>query len=224
MVTLEDIKKDREIGIFLEYADRFTGAIGYTEHGRRHAELVAERAWNILYYLDFGSWLAELAAIAGYLHDIGNVANREDHPIASVLIIYPRLTAMGMQPDELAYVISAIANHEEDSSKLMNEVAAALLIADKSDVDRSRVREKDIPGPGGRIQDIHDRVNYSAVASSLTVNKLNREITLGLTIDTAISSVMEYFEIFLERMMQSREAARFLGGIFKLVINDTPLL
>ncbi len=224
MIELEDVKKDNHIRVLLEYADRFTGTIGYTEHGYRHAQLVAERAREVLSQLDFGERMAELAAIAGYLHDIGNVVNRDDHHLASVMIAYNRLSFLGMESDELAYVMSAIACHEEQSARLMNEVAAALLIADKSDVHRSRVRKKDLPREGESIQDIHDRVNYSVTESSLTVNKLSREIVLELSVDTAISSVMEYFEIFLERMMLSREASSFLEGNFKFFINGNLMI
>jgi metal-dependent HD superfamily phosphatase/phosphodiesterase len=223
LLTLNDVEADGDIRTYLEHAHIFLGEIGYTEHGFRHAGLVARRARDILRGLGYGERRAELAAVAGYLHDIGNVVSREGHELASVLLAHSRLAALGMEAGELSYVMSAIAGHEKGGEGMMNEVEAALCIADKSDVHRSRVRAPVPAGGAARMEDIHDRVNYSVTDSRLEVKGDSREVVLELTVDTTISPVMEYFEIFLERMMLSRESARFLGADFRLVINGTPL-
>ncbi len=223
LLTLKELQEDGEIRTYLEHAHLFLGRIGYTEHGFRHAGLVAERARLILAGLEYGERRAELAAIAGYLHDIGNVVSREGHELASVMLAHHRLSALGLEAGELSYVMSAIAGHEKSEEGPMNEVEAALCIADKSDVHRSRVRVRPPAGEAARMEDIHDRVNYSVTDSSLEVRREEREIALSLTVDTAISTVMDYFEIFMERMSLSRKAARFLGAEFRLVVNGTPL-
>jgi len=223
VITLDDIEGDGVVGTYLDCAHRFLGEIGYTEHGSRHARLVALRAREVLLGLGFGERRAELAAIAGYLHDIGNVVSRGGHELASVMLAHSRLREMGMGPEELSLVMSAIARHEDGGEGMVNEVAAALCIADKSDVHRSRVRAVLTAEEAARLEDIHDRVNYSVTDSRLEVRRESREIRLDLTVDTAISTVMEYFEIFLDRMTQSREAARYLGAAFRLSINGTQL-
>lgn len=219
MVTLQDVKKNPEVETFIRKSNQYLGEMGFTEHSFRHVNLVASISRNILERLNFPEREAELAAIAGYLHDIGNVISRNDHGISGALIAYRILTDMGMSSEEVAVVLSAIANHEEHYGQPVNNVAAALILADKSDVHRSRVRNPDIA-----TFDIHDRVNYAAEHSFLWVNEERRVITLELTIDIEICPVMEYFEIFLSRMALCRRAAIFLKADFELMINGAKLL
>ncbi len=218
-LTLDLIASDEEVRSYIENADKFLGAIGYTEHGFRHAGLVSERAEAILRKLSFDPRLAELAAIAGFLHDVGNVISREDHGVSGALLARSFLMKFGFPPDEIAIVMNAIANHEEEYGIPDHPVVAALIIADKSDVHYSRVRTD-----GDPEEDIHDRVNLAAKESRLEINPEERKITLYIEIDTAISRVMEYFEIFLTRMMMSRKAAELLDAKFHLVINRVELL
>ncbi|MEW6771634.1 MAG: HD domain-containing protein [Bacillota bacterium] len=219
MVTLQDVKKNVVIETFIKKGNQFLGEMGFTEHSFRHVNLVASIARNILERLGFSAREAELGAIAGYLHDIGNVMSRNNHGVSGAIIAYQVLTDMGMPPEEVATVISAIANHEEEYGHPVNNVAAALILADKSDVHRSRVRN-----PNLATFDIHDRVNYAAEHSFLWVNEERRLITLELTIDIEICPVMEYFEIFLSRMALCRRAANFLKADFELMINGAKLL
>lgn len=219
MVTLQDVKKNVVIETFIKKGNQFLGEMGFTEHSFRHVNLVASIARNILERLGFSAREAELGAIAGYLHDIGNVMSRNNHGVSGAIIAYQILTDMGMPPEEVATVISAIANHEEEYGQPVNNVAAALILADKSDVHRSRVRN-----PNLATFDIHDRVNYAAEHSFLWVNEERRLITLELTIDIEICPVMEYFEIFLSRMALCRRAANFLKADFELMINGAKLL
>ncbi|WP_334110436.1 HD domain-containing protein [Thermodesulfitimonas autotrophica] len=219
MISPSDVKKNPVVETFIRYGNQFLGAMGYTEHGFRHVNLVATIARNILERLNFPPREAELAAIAGYLHDIGNVVSRNNHGISGAVIAYRILTDMGMPPDEVALVISAIANHEEEYGHPVSNVAAALILADKSDVHRSRVRNPDLSS-----FDIHDRVNYAVEHSFLWVKEERRVITLDLTIDIEICPVMEYFEIFLTRMALCRRAANFLKADFELMINGAKLL
>lgn len=219
MITLEDIKRDPVVDSFIRKSNKYLGVLGYTEHGYRHVNLISNIAKNILEKLGFPQRQAELAAIAGYMHDLGNVINRNDHGISGAVVSYPILMQMGMHPDEIATVISAIANHEEQYGHAVNSVAAALIIADKSDVHRSRVRNPDFAA-----FDIHDRVNYAVEHSFLWVAEDKRVITMELTIDIDICSVMDYFEIFLSRMIMCRRAVSFLKCNFELVINGARLL
>ncbi|MFZ5596689.1 MAG: HD domain-containing protein [Bacillota bacterium] len=219
MITLEDLKKNELVDTFIRKGNQFLGTMGYTEHSYRHVNLVSNIARDIVKRLEYPERDAELAAIAGYLHDIGNVVSRNEHGISGATIVYPILMGAGMPPDEIATIISAIANHEEQYGQPVNTVAAALIVADKSDVHRSRVRNDDFA-----TFDIHDRVNYAAKQSSVTVDNKRRTITMDLTIDIDICPVMEYFEIFLARMMLCRRAAGFLGCDFELVINGSKLL
>ena len=219
MITVDDIKKDSEVKTFLEKGNKYLGTMGFTEHSYRHVSLVSNIAFNILERLNYSKREAELAAVAGYLHDIGNVVSREDHGQTGAVISYSILNRLGMPVDEIATVISAIGNHEEQYGHAINIVASALILADKSDVHRSRVRNEDVS-----TFDIHDRVNYAAEHSFLTVNAEAKTITMELTIDLEISTVMEYFEIFLTRMIMCRRAADFLGCDFALEINGAKLL
>ncbi len=219
MVVLDDVKKNPVIDSFIRKGNEYLGVQGYTEHSYRHVNLVSSIAKNILTKLGYSKREAELAAIAGYLHDIGNVVSRNDHGISGANICCPILLQMGMDPDEVAMVISAIANHEEEYGQPVNNVAAALIMADKSDVHRSRVRNQDFA-----TFDIHDRVNYAVEHSFVWVDEKKRTITMELDINTEICPVMEYFEIFLTRMMLCRRAAVFLKCSFELVVNGNRLL
>ncbi|MFC1501684.1 HD domain-containing protein [Elusimicrobiota bacterium] len=218
-IKLEDIKKNPLVNSFIEAANEYLGAVGYTEHGFRHVALAASVARNVLTHLGHKEPLPELAAIAGYLHDIGNVINRQDHGQSAALISSRILAQMGATPDEIAQVISAIGNHEEEVGEPVNPIAAALILADKSDVHKDRVRNPTMIG-----LDIHDRVNYAAERSFLKVDGEKKTILLELTIDTKISEVMEYFEIFMSRMIMCRRAAEFLKCNFELSINGRKLL
>lgn len=214
----ELIRNDEEVREYIELADEAMAAIGYTEHGIRHVSLVAENAGMVLEAIGYSGEEVELARIAGFLHDIGNVIAREDHPQAAAALVYPILKRFHLSPRQIGIVLGAIGNHEEGSNIALNQVTAALIIADKADVHRSRVRSYH-----PELHDIHDDVNYACTESSLTVDAEKKELTLSLTVDTEIASVMEYFEIFTERMIVTKEAAEFLGLDFRLVINGTVL-
>jgi hypothetical protein len=218
-VSLEELKNREDIKTYIARADRNMDAIGYTEHGFRHAEITAKRGRHIMEALGRDPREAELAAIGGYLHDIGNVAAREDHAHIAVMLAYSILKEMGMPPSELADVMAAVGNHEEPAGDPFGPVAAAVIIADKSDVARSRVRDIH-----PSRYDEHDRVNYATVSSEVAVNRERTMISLKLETDTQIASIMEYFELFLNRMVMSRRAAATLGCEFELVINGTKLL
>lgn len=219
MITLQDVKNNPIIDSFIRKGNEYLGVMGFTEHSYRHLDLVSTIAYSILNELGYPQRNAELAAIAGYLHDIGNVISRNEHGISGANLCFPILVTMGMPPEEVAVVISAIANHEESHGQPVTEVAAALIVADKSDVHRTRVRNPDFV-----TFDIHDRVNYAVEKASLKVDSARRTITMDLSIDIRICPVMEYFEIFLTRMMLCRRAANFLNCNFELVINGSKLL
>ncbi|MGD0114267.1 MAG: HD domain-containing protein [Armatimonadota bacterium] len=219
LVTLDDLKRREDIQTFIARGDQNMEAIGYTEHGFRHANLTAERARHIMQALDRTPREAELAAIAGYLHDVGNVAARQDHNLVAVMLAYNVLKEMGMPPAELAEIMSGVGNHEEPYGEPFGPIAAAVIIADKSDVARTRVRDIH-----PSRYDEHDRVNYATISSSLTVNHDRTMIALHLETDTTIAPIMEYFELFLARMVMARKAALTLGCQFELVINGTKLL
>lgn len=216
---LKEIKNHPLVATFIRKADEHTAAIGYTEHGYRHAGLVSNIAHNILSHLGFTEREAELAGIAGYVHDIGNVVSRNHHGQSGALIMSKLLVDMGMDPEEIAVIIGAVGNHEEESGQAVNNVSAALILADKSDVHRSRVRNTDVA-----TFDIHDRVSYAVEHSFLRVDSQEKTITLELDTDTKICPVMDYFEIFLTRMVMCRRAAEVLGCRFKLEINGVKLL
>ncbi|MCG3157017.1 MAG: hypothetical protein DKINENOH_03648 [bacterium] len=219
MITLNDVKADALVDAYIARADEYLEVIGYTEHGRRHCGMVARNARKILLDLGHAEREAELSAIAGYLHDIGNVFNRVNHPFTGAMLAHTLLLQMGMDPMEITQIVAAIGNHDEVSCEPINAVASGLIIADKADVHRSRVRNPEM------IKfDIHDRVNYAVEKSSLVVDAKQRIIRLELSLDTKISPVAEYFEIFLSRMLFCRKAATFLGCQFNLVANGTDLL
>lgn len=218
LVTLEDIRANPRVQTFIRISEQALGIIGYTEHGERHVSLVAANAKNILLRLGYPERQAELAAIAGYMHDIGNAVNRVMHAQTGATIALRILSDHGMPDEEILQIIGAIGNHHESDGSAINAVAAALILADKSDVHRSRVRNPDMI-----TFDIHDRVNYSVEKSSLLVDAESRRIILDLTIDTSISGVMEYFEIFLSRMLASTKAAKFLNTTFSFIVNGSEL-
>ena len=219
LVTLDDVRRNAEVAVLVRKADHNLEVLGYTEHSERHATIVATTARNILLDLGRPERTAELAAIAGYLHDVGNAISRFDHGIAAALIVRDLLRQMGMPVEEYAEVMAAVGNHEEQYGEAISDIAAALILGDKSDVNRDRVRN-----PDPHTFDIHDRVNLASQNAAVTVDAGARTITLSLDIDTTVSQVMEYFEIFLSRMLMCRRAAAFLGCDFSLVINDTRLL
>jgi hypothetical protein len=218
-VTLQALKQEHRVKIYLEKTDEYLGRLGYTEHGVRHATLTANICYNVLSHLGHGGRKPEIAAIAGYLHDIGNAINREAHGQIGAVFAHQILSDMGMPLEEVLLVCSAIGTHEDDESDPVSDIAAALILADKSDVHRSRVRN-----PNMITFDIHDRVNYAAQHSFLKVDNQHKNISLSLKIDTKISKVMEYFEIFLSRMISCKRAAKFLGCSFELLINEVKLL
>lgn len=218
MVSLEDVKRDPEVDVYVRKGNDYLGVMGYTEHGYRHVGLVSKSARNILEKLGYSKRDSELAAIAGHMHDIGNVISRHDHGQSGAVLAYTILSRMQMDPTEIALVISAIGNHDEEFGHAVNQIAAALILADKSDVHRSRVRNPDFAS-----FDIHDRVNYAVENSVLKVNAPAQTITMELDINQEISTVMDYFEIFLSRLLMCRRAATFLGCTFNLVINGAKL-
>lgn len=214
MITYEQIKNDKSINTYIEEADRALIAMGFTEHSFAHVTKVANDAAYILTTLGYDERTIEIAKISGYLHDIGNLVNRNGHSLTGAVMAFRILDHMGADPDDLSKIVSAIGNHDEGTGFAVNPYAAALIIADKSDVRRSRVRNHDIEN-----FDIHDRVNYSVEKAELLLDTNKKTITLDLKIDTKISSVMEYFEIFLTRMNMCRKAAKILGLSYELVIN-----
>lgn len=218
-VTLADVQAHEGVQTFISLADRYLGEIGYTEHGFRHAGLVSKIAYNVLHRLDFDDRTAELGAIAGYLHDLGNFVSRTMHSQTGAAITYDLLRDLGMSYGEVGIVMAAIGNHEEEFGHPVNAAGAAVIVADKSDVHRSRVRIKD-----PALFDIHDRVNHAVDHSFLRVDAEARTLTLELSIDTELAGVMEYFEIFLSRMVMCRRAAEFLKCDFKIDINGARLL
>lgn len=218
-ISFEDVKNNESIKCYIAQADKALAAMGYTEHSFAHVGKAANTAEKILKTLGYSDREAELAKIAGYMHDIGNVVNRIDHAQSGAILAFRLLDVMDMEANEIAQVISAIGNHDEGTAAAINPIAAALILADKTDVRRSRVRNRDFAN-----FDIHDRVNYAVEESNIYFNEDNTAIVLELKIDTTISAVMDYFEIFLGRMMLSRKAAEFLNIKFELVINKQRLL
>ncbi len=217
-ITFDQLRDDPRVKVYVRKADEALAEIGYTEHGERHVGLVAHIAYNTLKRLGYPAREAELAAIAGYLHDMGNAVNREQHAQTGAVMAMQILTALGMPDLEVVRVIGAIGNHHENDGAAISPIAAAVILADKSDVHRTRVRNPEM------IKfDVHDRVNYAVQKSFLNVDESRKEITLELTIDTAISQVMEYFEIFMTRMLAARKAAKFLGTSFGLKVNGNRL-
>lgn len=220
MVTLDMVKNNSIVQHYMQIGNEYIGNIGAIEHNMHHAEQTSRLCYQILSRLGYPEREAELGAIAGFLHDIGNLVNRYGHGMSGALLSFNILLDMNMDPGEIATIMGAIGNHEEQArGNAVNNVAAALILADKSDVHRSRVRKRDMSGFTPR-----DRVNYAVTSSELQVDTIKRVISLIIEIDTTVCSVMEYFEIFLTKMLMSRRAAEFLECEFELVINGNKLL
>ncbi|MEF9972669.1 MAG: HD domain-containing protein [Clostridia bacterium] len=219
MITLEQLRENPDIQTYIKRADQSLSALGYTEHAFAHVTQVSETTEYILKTMDYAAHDVELGRIAGYLHDIGNLVNRVDHSQSGALMAFWILTNLGMDAGDVATIVTAIGNHDEGVGVAVNPVAAALILADKSDVRRSRVRNQDTTN-----FDIHDRVNYSVKKSLLRINEEKTLVKLKLTVDTHYGSVMDYFEIFLGRMTMCRKAADMLKLQFKLIINEQQLI
>lgn len=218
VVTLDTVKNDPEVVNMIAIADHNLEEIGYTEHGNRHLGVVSERASYLLSALGKDERTVELAAIAAILHDVGNLVNRRNHALTGALLAKPILLRLGMPFDEVHRVIAAIGNHHEGEGEPVSDISAALILADKSDVHETRVRAS-----GDVLGDIHDRVNFAAKSSDLFVKEDGKIIGIEILIDPKISSVMEYFEIFLLRMKASKMAAEYLGATFELIVNGVKL-
>ncbi|VBB06051.1 Hypothetical protein LUCI_1262 [Lucifera butyrica] len=219
MITVDMLKTDHEVTVYLTRSTEYLASLGFTEHGLRHASIVSALSQKVLEELSYPERDCELAAIAGYLHDIANMINRYNHGGTGAVMAYTILSRLGMPPEEIALTVSAIGNHEEERGHAVNHVAAALILADKSDVHRTRVTNRDFAK-----FEIHDRVNYAAKSRQLLIDASQRTVTLEIAIDMDICPVMEYFEIFLSRMVMCRRAADLLKCHFHLVINDNELL
>ena len=219
MIAFEDVKNNIEVKALVEGAQKQLNALGYTEHSVRHVTIVSNRAAEVLRALGYPEERIELAKIAGYMHDIGNCVNRVDHAHTGAILAYQILKGMGMESENRTEVMMAIGNHDEETGTAVSDISAALILADKSDVHRSRVVNKNIS-----TFDKHDKVNYAVTNSEFIINGEEKKVTLNLTIDTKISPVLDYFEIFMDRTMMSKHAAKYLGIWFELIINDTKLL
>ena len=219
MVTFNELKKNEEIKIYITRADESLKILGYTEHSFAHVTRVSTTAKYILETMNYSAHETELVQMAAYLHDIGNLVNRIEHSQSGAVMAFRILNELGMPAEDIATIVTAIGNHDEGTGVAVNPVAAALIIADKTDVRRSRVRNSDFSS-----FDIHDRVNYSVRESDVEINREKDKITLKLEIDTKFGSVMDYFEIFLGRMIMCRKAAEMLNLNFKLIINGQPLI
>ena len=219
MIRFTDVKNSEKIRTYIQKADETLGALGFTDHGLGHVTKVAREAQNILLTMGYSEREAEIAQIAGFLHDIGNVINRSDHAQTGALLAFRILEEMGSNPEDTATIITAIGNHDEKTAVPVNPACAAVILADKCDVRMSRVRNRD-----RTTFDIHDRVNYAVKESALTISEDKTTISLDLVVDTDHCSVMDYFEIFLIRMALCRKAADKLGLRFSLTINGQQLL
>ena len=219
MITLEDVIKDEEVEAFVKASQKQLNALGYTEHSYRHIGIVSKRTGEILQKLGYDEKTVELGKIAGYLHDIGNGINRVDHAHTGAILAYQILKDMGMDLKDRTEIMSAIGNHDEQTGTAVSDISAALILADKSDVHRDRVVNKNMA-----TFDIHDRVNYAVTNADLVVNNKEKKITLDLTIDNHICPVLDYFEIFMDRTMMSKYAAKYLQVWFELIINGTKFL
>ncbi len=218
-LTFDLIRRNEEVNTYIRQADASLESMGFTEHSFAHVGRCAQQAAAILETLGYPERTVELARIAGYLHDIGNVVNRVDHAQSGAIMAFRILDKLGMEPAETAAVITAIGNHDEDTACPVNELAAALILADKSDVRRTRVRSKETIA-----FDIHDRVNYAVEKSGLSIDRTARVLTLSLTIDSSICPILEYFEIFMNRMLLCRRAAAYFGLRFGIVINGQVMM
>lgn len=219
MLTYEDVKNNSAVRTYIQRADESLTALGYTEHSFAHVTAVAENAAYILSTLGYPERTVELAKIAGFLHDIGNLVNRVDHSQSGAVMAFRILDNMDCPPEEIATIVTAIGNHDEGTAFPVNAVAAAIILADKTDVRRTRVRNRD-----KATFDIHDRVNYAVEKASTTLDAAGKAVVLDLQLDTGMSPVIDYFEIFLERMLLCRKAAEKLGLSFRLVVNGQTVL
>lgn len=219
MITLKDVMENEEVQALIEGSQKQLNVLGYTEHSIRHISIVSKRAGEILEKLGYPQERVELAKIAGYLHDIGNCVNRIDHAQSGAILAYNILKDMGMDPKDRTEIMMAIGNHDEGTGTAVSDISAALILADKSDVHRDRVVNTNIS-----TFDIHDRVNYAVTQSKLILDAENKKVILDIDIDTEICPVLDYFEIFMDRTMMSKYAAKYLKIWFELVINDTRLL
>lgn len=218
-MTFHEIASNETIRAYIQRADESLVALGFTEHSFAHVTHVAQTAGYILQTLGYDAHTIELARIAGYLHDIGNLVNRVEHSQSGAVMAFQILNGLSMPPQDVATIVTAIGNHDEGKGVPVNAVAAALILADKADVRRSRVRNRDIS-----TFDIHDRVNYSVTEADMSINDEHTQVTLTLSIDSNFSSIMDYFEIFMQRMIFCRKAAETLGLQFKLCINGQMLI
>ena len=219
MINLKEVRENPEVDALIRGAQKQLNALGYTEHGHRHISIVSKRAGDILEKLGYPERTVELTRIAGYMHDIGNCVNRVDHAHTGAILAYNILKEMGMPIEEITEIMMAIGNHDENTGTAVSDISAALILADKSDVHRDRVVNKNLS-----TFDIHDRVNYAVTNANLIMDEKERKVTLKLTIDTKICPVLDYFEIFMERTMMCKYAAKYLKIWFELIINDTKLL
>ena len=219
MITLEDVINNEEVQAFVNASQKQLKALGYTEHSYRHIGIVSKRTGEILQKLGYDERTVELGKIAGYMHDIGNCVNRVDHAHTGAILAYNILKEMGMDAEERTEIMMAIGNHDEGTGTAVSNISAALILADKSDVHRDRVINTNMS-----TFDIHDRVNYAVTDEKIEINEIERKVTLTLTIDTQICPVLDYFQIFMDRTMMSKYAAKYLNIWFELVINGTKLL
>ena len=219
MITLEDVINNEEVQAFVNASQKQLKALGYTEHSYRHIGIVSKRTGEILQKLGYDERTVELGKIAGYMHDIGNCVNRVDHAHSGAILAYEILKDMGMNVEERTEIMMAIGNHDEGTGTAVSNISAALILADKSDVHRDRVINTNMS-----TFDIHDRVNYAVTDAKIEINENERKVILTLTIDTQICPVLDYFQIFMDRTMMSKYAAKYLNIWFELVINGTKLL
>ena len=219
MVTFEDVKNNSEINNLILTSQKQLDVLGYTEHSMRYINIVSNRAAEVLKNLGYDEHRIELARIAGYMHDIGNAVNRTDHAHSGAILAYQILKEMGMDMEDRAEIMMAIGNHDEATGTAVSDISAALILADKSDVHRDRVRNQNMS-----TFDKHDKVNYAVTNADFIMNTEERKVTLSLTVDRKICSVLDYFEIFLDRTMMSKYAAKFLNIWFELLINDIKLM
>lgn len=218
-VTYDEIRKNKSISACIDKGNEVLGSLGFTEHSKIHATKVAEFAARILRELGYDERQIELARIAGYMHDMGNSVNRNDHAHTGAIMAFQVLTGLGMDPVDIAEVVAAIGNHDENTGQAYNPISAALIIADKTDVRRNRVRNRDKSS-----FDMHDRVNYAAISSALHIDVEDKIISLDIELDEGMCTMLDYFEIFLNRMLMCRRAAEILGMRFSVLANSAKVI
>lgn len=218
-INYRDIVNNEEINAFINMGNQVLGVLGYTDHSKKHAVIVAENSAKILQTLGFSEHEIELAKIAGYMHDIGNSVNRHDHAHTGAIMSFQILRDLGMNANDISIIVSAIGNHDEATGTAVTPISAAIILADKTDVRRNRVRNTEIA-----TFDKHDRVNYAVISSNVTTNVEKKVIHLDIELDESSCSVLDYFEIFLERMLMCRRASELLGMSFKFTVNGNKVL